>query len=179
MRRAGRVVEMAAASHRRQQRLAIFIEGKAIRFAHDIHRELIGAAGDVRVKLDLRQEYRRDAAAVPVLAQTPRARSAEIRCGGQAIFRAGQNGAQGFLGVEVGTGRGTGLAEVRVNGLHPLKLVIGQFVVENREGRTIGHGRLLCLILLSYLLSGIVRIVSDFCLCVDRLVEVSRRPHRP
>ncbi len=59
------------------------------------------------------------------------------------IFGAGQNGAQGFLGVEFGTGRGAGLAEVRVDGLHPLKLVVGQFVVEYRENRAIGHNRLL------------------------------------
>jgi hypothetical protein len=91
------------------------------------------------VKLDFRQEHRCDAATVPVLSQTPRAGSGHIRRGGQAIFGAGQNGAQGFLGVESGTGRGARLAEVRVNGLHPLKLVIGQFVVENWESRAIGH----------------------------------------
>jgi len=28
-----------------------------------------------------------------------------------------------------------------------MKLVIGQFVVENRESRAIGHGRLLCLLI--------------------------------
>ena len=58
--------EMAAANHRRQHRLAVVVDGKAFRLAHDIHQELIGAAGDVCVKLDLRQEHRRDAAAVPV-----------------------------------------------------------------------------------------------------------------
>src|SRR5215213_4245156 len=111
MRRAGRVVEMAAANHGLQHRLAVPVEGEALRLAHDIHRELIGAAGDVRVKLDFRQEYRRDAATVPVLAQTPRAGSAEIRRGGQAMLGAGQDGAQGFLGVEFRAGRGARLAE--------------------------------------------------------------------
>ena len=38
-------------------------------------------------KLNFRQEHRRDAPAVPVLAQTPRAGFAEIRRGGQMIFR--------------------------------------------------------------------------------------------
>jgi hypothetical protein len=106
MRRAGRVVEMTATNHRRQHRLAIFVDGKAFRLANDIHRELIGAAGDVCVKLDFRQEHRRYAAAVPILAKTPRAGSGQIRRGGQAIFSAGQNGAQSFLGIEFGSGRG-------------------------------------------------------------------------
>jgi hypothetical protein len=104
---------------------------------------LIGAAGDVCVKLDFRQEHRRHAAAVPILAKTPRAGSGQIRRGGQAIFSAGQNGAQSFLGIEFGSGRGARLAELSVNGLHPLKLVIGQFVVENRESGATRHGRLL------------------------------------
>jgi hypothetical protein len=46
----------------------------------------------------------------------------------------GQNGAQRYLDVEFGIGRGAGPAEIGVSGLHPLKLVIDQFPVENRQG---------------------------------------------
>jgi hypothetical protein len=50
----------------------------------------------------------------------------------------GQNGARRFLGVEFGTGRSAGPAEVGVNGFHPLK-----FVIESVPGRKpAGHPRL-------------------------------------
>ena len=122
---------MAAVSHRRQHRLAILVDGKTVRLAHDKHRELICTAGNVCMQLDFPQEHRRDTPSVQVLAQTPWAGSAQIRHGGEVIFLAGQDGAQGVLGIEFGTGRGAGLVEIRINGLHPFNLVIRQLVVEN------------------------------------------------
>ncbi len=130
MRRARRVVEMAAANHRLQHRLALSSRRSLPpRPRHTSGTDRCGWRCACEARPSAGTPPRRRSRAGSGRDPTGRARVRSQR-GGQAILGAGQNGAQGFLGVEFGTGRGARLAEVRVDGLHPLKLVVGQFVVE-------------------------------------------------
>ena len=100
VRGARRVVEMVATAHRREDRLTIGALGIRVRFAVDVHGELIGSALRVAVQLDGFQKHAGGEPAMTIAAAAPNAVAGNVDRVGQLMFGFAKNFSQCFLWIE-------------------------------------------------------------------------------
>jgi hypothetical protein len=124
---------MVAAFHWCQNGLIVFPFGIRIRFANNVHDELVGSAFRVSVQLNLLQEDASDGSSVAVSAVAPWAVARHIHRSCELVFLSAEDFPQGFLWIELFLSpgeRGPRCAEVFIYSFHPRQLVIRQFMIQ-------------------------------------------------